>query len=321
MNYSLNQLYHVAGISKQAVCQYKKRQDAFDAKGILLVKEAELLREEHPGCGVEKMYYTLNPDFIGRDRFIELFMQLGFRLKRKKNYKRTTFSVLAYYPNLITGMLLHSPNQVWQSDITYIKVVERFYFAVFIIDVYTKKIVGYNVSDSLRATANVKALKMALKTNSPPIIHHSDKGSQYIYHKYIDLLHDNNIAISMCDTALDNAYAERINQTIKNEYLAYWKPRTFKQLKTDVNKAVKQYNNRRIHNNIGRKTPITFEKEVLNLSLQSRPKETIYTDGQIKMEVASSHHPFFAEQNLQDLICPINFDKNESIFLTKNGQL
>ncbi|MCB9227572.1 MAG: IS3 family transposase [Chitinophagales bacterium] len=271
MSYSLNELYKVVGISKQAVYQYAKRQEVFDTKTMQLVREAELLRAEHPGCGVEKMYYSLAPDFMGRDRFIELFMDLGFRLKRKKNYHRTTMGSKVYYPNFIQGMLLHSPSQVWQSDITYIKVGERFYYAVFIIDVYTKKIVGYHVSDSLRAEANVTALKMALKTHKEPQIHHSDKGSQYIYRKYITMLKDNNAIISMGETALDNAYAERINLTIKSEYLDYWQPQNLKELKAMVAKAVKHYNNTRLHNAIKRKAPIVFEKEVLLLPKQSRP--------------------------------------------------
>jgi len=88
----MNQLYQVIGISKQAVYQYQKRQQIFDQKISVLVAEAEKLRREHPGCGVEKMYYTLKPDFIGRDRFIELFIDIGFRLKKKRNYRRITYS-------------------------------------------------------------------------------------------------------------------------------------------------------------------------------------------------------------------------------------
>jgi putative transposase len=88
----MNALYRTIGVSKQAVYQYAKRQLIFDAKVTQLLSEAEELREEHPGCGVEKMYHTLKPDFIGRDRFIEMMMTLGFRIKRKKNYKRTTIA-------------------------------------------------------------------------------------------------------------------------------------------------------------------------------------------------------------------------------------
>ena len=160
----MNQLYRTIGISKQAVNQYAKRQKVFDAKVLILVQEAELLRQEHPGCGVQKMYYTLKPDFIGRDRFVELFMQLGFRVKKTINYKKTTHPGSIFYPNLIKGLRIKAPSIVWQSDITYIRVGQSFCYAVFIIDVFTKKIVGFKVSNHMRATANVKALKMALMT-------------------------------------------------------------------------------------------------------------------------------------------------------------
>lgn len=226
----MNQLYNTLGISKQAVYQYAKRQLVFDNKVSTLLIEAETLRKEHPGCGVEKMYITLKPDFIGRDRFIDLFMGLGFRLKKKRNYKRTTYASSIYYPNLIKGMKVFAPSMVWQSDITYIYVEEKFYYAVFIIDIYSKKIVGYQVSDHMRATANVKALEMALKRNKAPMIHHSDRGGQYIYKEYIKVLNDSESQISMALSAQDNAYAERINRTIKEEYLDYWKPKNFEQL-------------------------------------------------------------------------------------------
>ena len=85
----MNALYNTIGISKQAVYQYAKRQLFFDEKVQLLLIEAELLRKEHPGCGVEKMYTTLKPNFIGRDRFVDLFMDLGFKLNKKRNYRRT----------------------------------------------------------------------------------------------------------------------------------------------------------------------------------------------------------------------------------------
>ncbi|MGM0934981.1 MAG: DDE-type integrase/transposase/recombinase, partial [Bacteroidota bacterium] len=108
----------------------------------------------HPGCGVEKMYHILRPDFIGRDRFVETFMQLGYRLKRKKNYRRTTIAGKICYPNQIKGLEVKAPSAVWQSDITYYRVKDKFYYAVFIIDVYSKKVVGYRVSDHMRGTAN-----------------------------------------------------------------------------------------------------------------------------------------------------------------------
>jgi len=309
----MNALYKSIGISKQAVHQQATRQCRLDTQMAILVREADDLRTEHPGCGVEKMYHTLAPNFIGRDRFIDFFMELGYRVKHKKNYHRTTYSGSHYYPNLITGMMLNGPSQVWQSDITYIRLGERHYYAVFIIDVYTKKIVGYKLSGHMRATANVEALKMALKQHQAPLIHHTDRGSQYIYEGYVALLKSHNCAISMGLIAQDNAYAERINGTIKNEYLAYWQPATYAQLAKNVAKAVRHYNTKRQHKHIYRKTPATFETEVLALSQHERPMVTIYAEGQEKMVGASSPPPFLAQKALLAPNCPIVLNSNLKI--------
>jgi hypothetical protein len=301
----MNALYKSIGISKQAVHQQAIRQCKLDTQLAILVGEADDLRSEHPGCGVEKMYHTLAPDFIGRDRFIDFFMGMGYRVKHKKVYHRTTSAGSYYYPNLITGMLVNGPSQVWQSDITYIRLGERHYYAVFIIDVYTKKIVGYKLSNHMRATANVEALKMALKHHPAPIIHHSDRGSQYIYEPYVSLLKSHNCALSMGLIAQDNAYAERINGTIKNEYLDYWKAENYAQLSKNLSKAVRHYNTKRQHEHIYRKTPTAFEAEVLALNKHNRPMATIYAEGQQKMVCASSPTPFLAQQALLAPNCPI----------------
>ena len=278
MNYPLNRLYQEAEISKQAVEQYQKRQVLFDEQVKQLILEANELRSEHPGCGVEKMYYTLKPDFIGRDRFVDLFIELGYRLKRQKNYRRTTIGSKLYYPNLIKGMLIDGPSQLWQSDITYIEVGGRFYYAVFIIDVYSKKIVGYQVSDHMRATANIRALEMALRSHKAPLIHHSDRGSQYTYKEYVDILKSCNCSISMALSAQDNAYAERINGTIKEEYLKFWKPKNFIQLKYHIKKAVKNYNQKRIHNGIKKLTPKKVEELYLTSKVSPSLNITIFNN-------------------------------------------
>ncbi|MDE3183908.1 MAG: IS3 family transposase [Bacteroidota bacterium] len=254
----MSQLYKYVGITRQAIDQYGKRQQIFNKKLLYLLSEVEELRKDHPGCGVEKMYYSLNPDFLGRDKFVELFMDLGFGLKKRINYKRTTYSVTSKYNNLIKGLFISEPGVVWQTDITYYDVDNKFYYVVFIIDVYTKIIVGYNVSDNMRATANIKAMKMALANYKAPFIHHSDRGGQYIYSDYIKLLRDNKCEISMCKSSQDNAYAERINRTIKEEYLDHWQPSDFEQLKRYTRKAVDNYNNKRIHNNLDKMNPVTF---------------------------------------------------------------
>lgn len=118
----MNQLYDAIGISKQAVHKQLKQKTYFEANVIQMITKADELRKQHPGCGVEKMYYALKPNFLGRDKFVSTFMSLGYRLKRKKNYHRTTIASLIYRPNLIKGLIVDAPCMVWQSDITYIQV-------------------------------------------------------------------------------------------------------------------------------------------------------------------------------------------------------
>lgn len=272
----MNSLYQTIGISKQGVHACAKRQKAFENQIASLMLEAERLREEHPGCGVESMYYKLEPNFIGRDRFIDIFMELGFRVKRKINYHRTTYSSKFYYPNLIEGMEINAPSKIWQSDITYIRVGSRFYYAVFIIDVYTRKIVGHKISDHMRATANIEALHMALEGHEAPQVHHSDRGGQYIASDYINLLKQSGTRISMGLCAQDNAYAERINRTIKEEFIDHWKPKNYKQLVKVVDKAVEYYNEHRNHKNLQRLSPNKFIELWDNLSEKDKPILTIF---------------------------------------------
>jgi transposase InsO family protein len=266
------------GISRQAVSQYQRRQFRFDVRLLELVAEARSLRMQHPGCGVEKMYNTLKPCFIGRDRFIKVMMELGFRLKPSKSYRRTTYAGKVRYPNLIKGMGLSGPSVIWQSDITYIEVGGRFYYAVFIIDVYSKKIVGYSLSKTMRAGANVWALVMALTAHPAPKIHHSDRGSQYSCHAYVSRLKDQDVQISMGLKAQDNAYAERVNRTIKEEYLNHWQAKSYEQLSRQMKKAVHHYNQQRLHNHLNKMTPAYFENQCLTNPKFVKPVITIFDD-------------------------------------------
>jgi putative transposase len=268
----------VIGISKQAVHQRDHRDRQLDVRIDELMINAENLRRAHPGCGVEKMYYVLKPDFLGRDKFIEIMMGLGFRLKSQRNYRRTTYAGKKRYPNLIKGLTITKPSMLWQSDITYVAVDNKFYYVVFIIDVYTKKIVGYQLSKTMHATANIKALKMALKSNPGPHIHHSDRGSQYGSHQYLALLTDQKTKISMGLIAQDNAYAERINRTIKEEYLQPWNPRTYDQLKKQLEKAVYNYNNIRPHDHLKKITPMAFEERWHKDPTFKKPRIVIFNN-------------------------------------------
>lgn len=275
----MNQLYDAVGISKQAVHKYQRKNLQVNVNLDELIVRADEVRKQHPGCGVEKMYHLLRPDFIGRDRFIDTFMTLGYRIKRKKNYRRTTLASLIYRPNLIKGIIIDAPCRIWQSDITYIPVGNKHCYAVFIIDVYTKEIVGFSVTDHMRTSANIMALKMALKKWRSPDIHHSDRGGQYINKKYISILEENGTKISMCKTAQENAYAERINRTIKEEYLEYKWLRTLSQLKVSVAKAVSHYNQSRPHKSLGMMAPFEFVQKWNETSENERPKITIFDDG------------------------------------------
>lgn len=305
----MRSIYKIASVSKQAAHKYFRHEDELSEKLSGLLVEADELKKEHPGCGVEKMYQTLKPKWLGRDKFITLFMQLGYRVRIQKNYQKTTIPVHSQYKNLIQGLMVQDRNIVWQTDITYFRILNRYYYIVFIIDVYTKMILGYKASDNLRAEANMVALKMALKNNRGDIgrlIHHSDKGSQYIYAQYVNLLNSKGIMISMGDRAQDNAYAERINGTIKNEYLKYWEINSLSELQKKLTKAVNHYNNKRIHNELpGRQTPLEFDKSLLDLESQRRPTVIIYAEGNYKIKAASSRFDFKPKREPLAHNCPI----------------
>lgn len=296
-------------ISKQAVFQARKRQLNFDTELMELISQADIMREDHPGCGVEKLYKTLNPKYIGRDKFCEIFMDLGYRIRTIKNYRRTTIPTHLNYPNLIEGMMVTRPCQVLQSDITYFDVDGTFYYLVFIIDVYTREILGYNVSNNMRKESNIKALKMALKRIEPSdaksMIHHSDRGSQYGSNAYKRILYDAGIKLSMGLIAQDNAFAERVNGTIKNEYLKLWHIKDYRTLRAKTKKAVEHYNTKRQHDSLKGKTPKEFKSNFLNLNTQKRLMVIIYADGNYKVKVALSHHDFNPKKEPQAHNCPI----------------
>lgn len=312
MTYSLNSLYEVVGVSKQAVQQARVRQGCFDKELAELVLLADQLKEDHPGCGLEKMYYTLCPQFMGRDKFCEIFMELGYGVKQIRNYQRTTYIGTFRYSNLIEGMAVVRPFQVIQSDITYFYLKGEFYYLVFIIDVYTRLVVGHAVSDNLRTEGNIAAMKMALKTldyRSWSLIHHSDKGSQYSSKEYTSLLSKNDIHISMGNVAWENPYAERINGIIKNEYLKRWIIKDFRDLKKKLAKAVNHYNTKRLHRAFKMKyTPMKFYQNFVFLNAQERPKVIVYTEGNKNFKGASSPFEVCPREEPLAHICPIEIN-------------
>jgi transposase InsO family protein len=325
MTYSLNALYTIVGITKQAVDAHSKRQASFWIQMECLLLEVDRLREIHGGCGLEKMYRTLRPDFVGRDRFIAILQQLGYGLKRKRSGIRTTFSSIYRYKNLIEGLLVYNINQVWQSDITYIFANGSYYYATFIVDVYSKRILGYQVSDHMYTTANIAALKQAFKVRGEDslqgLIHHSDRGSQYGANDYVSMLLEAGAAISMGKKAQENAYAERVNGIIKNEYLAFKTLSTFQDVKREVRKAVLHYNNHRIHNHLPNDmTPNQFEEQLKIDFNVLRPFIIIHSmDRPDYHEAKSRKKPTLInmEKNTTFGQCPL---VNNHYFFNQNGQ-
>lgn len=273
-------IYSIAGVSKQG--HYKQLQSR--SKRMVLAEEwvqaAHQLRKDHPQMGMRSLYDHIKPEGIGRDRFIELLASRGFQLKRKRSFKRTTYAHPSIkFPNLISQKELDGPNQVWVSDITYIRLGERFYYLTMIMDVYSRRIIGWSLSKSLGAESNLNALRMALRTRKGAdlsnVVHHSDRGSQYCYGPYIKLLKSKGITPSMGNRAWENAHAERINGTIKLDYILPYHPQNWGDLKRKTSKAIVLYNQKRQHSSIQNMTPWDYEKWIEEVPVGSRPKYKI----------------------------------------------
>ena len=254
--------------------QFFKRRQALNER--LLACESALLtlRKDHARLG-KKAYIMINPDGVGRDRFIRQMTQWGHALERKYSYMRTTRSDGCRYPNTAKGLIINDINRIWQSDTTYFYLNGRYVYLTFIIDVYSRLIIGYCVSSDLKATANVKALKMALKARRDvslsELIFHSDGGTQYRSAIFIRLLSQYGITSSMCQVALDNAFAEKINDVIKNEYLSAYQIKTMQQLKYRLRKDVNNYNEKRIHGQLPEKlAPADFEEYLKSTPIKQR---------------------------------------------------
>lgn len=278
----MNELYGMCGITKQGHYQRLAIQRKWAEKEYVIVGLIMEIREIHPAMGLRTMYEFYQPKSVGRDAFISIGLTYGFRVKTFKNSTRTTFSSpYSRYKNLLVDKVLDNINQLWTSDITYFKVQEQFYYIAFIMDVYSRKIVGFSVDDNMRAELNCEALEMAFKVRNchkySDLIHHSDRGGQYISDDYTTLLTDANIKISMCNEVYENAHIERVNGTIKNQYLIHWNIQNFEELKISLKRAVDTYNQEKPHAALDKVTPNSFEQHIKELTQPQRPKLTIWT--------------------------------------------
>lgn len=259
----MNALYRAIGITKQA---FHKRLNRYlhgmDEEQQLLSVIREI-RTEHPEMGARELYFMIKPAWMGRDKFEAFCLANGFRVVRKRSFVKTTNSLgVTRFPNLLPGIELTTVNQVWVSDITYYEIEGRFYYLTFIMDLYSRYVIGYSVAQNL-ATENttIPALKMALRGRKlePGLIFHSDGGGQYYSNAFKNLTGALKIKNSMGTTPYENPNAERINGTIKNSYLRHYDPRNYADLVKQTARAVRNYNVRP-HASLNRISPAQFEK-------------------------------------------------------------
>lgn len=262
----MNELYRVLGYSKQAFHKKLDREKIRLSQKRYLLSMIYKIRSNHPTMGCRDMYYKLQPENIGRDGFELFCKEEGLSVPKVKNWRRTTDSSgVIRFENLTENICLLKINQLWQSDITYFELNNRFYYITFIIDAYSRKIIGYCTSDRLTTEkTTIPALKMALKkrkTSLKNLIFHSDGGGQYYDKEFLKLTKKEGIQNSMCEYPWENGIAERINGVIKNNYLAHRKIKTFEELCHEVDRSVLLYNSEKLHIKLQRKTPDSFEKD------------------------------------------------------------
>jgi transposase InsO family protein len=260
------------GISRQSYYQGKNRQEKFRQtrqKVRVLVNEQRMIM---PRLGTRKLHYILQEDLrgmglkIGRDKLFSILKLEHLLVRPFKSYTKTTNSNhwLHKHTNLIKGIHLSQADQLWVSDITYLKTKECNSYLSLVTDAASRKIMGYHLSEDLRTEGVMEALKMAIKNrvNKGSLIHHSDRGLQYCSSDYQQLLQENGITTSMTDgyDCYQNALAERINGILKNEFLldTY---QDIDQARKVIEQSVDIYNSKRPHLSLKMKTPNQIHKQ------------------------------------------------------------
>lgn len=269
----MESLYQMIGISRQAHFKRIRKNQENNQKVLALVEKAKAIRAEHPRIGCRKLYHQIQPEGLGRDKSEKALLSNGFRTPIKRNYHRTTYAGLRWYDNLVDNLELNGPNQLWVSDITYLPLVKgEHYYLTLILDVYSKVIKGWSLSQNMTAEQTVlKAYKKALvsipKSDREGLIFHSDKGSQYGCTKIDQMHHRHNVNPSMGGKAWENPHAESLNGILKNEYLFMSLHHlSFNQVHDLVKRSIYKYNHKRPHGSLNQRKPIEFEKNLHQIS-------------------------------------------------------
>jgi transposase InsO family protein len=264
-------------MSRQNYYAKRQRRQRRAVDSDLVVSLVQEERREQGRLGTRKLYHMLKPRLeaagvrIGRDRLFEELRKKDLLLEPvPAQYPQTTQSYhnLPVFRNLIKDLKTTAPNQVWVSDITYVRTAEGFMYLSLMTDKHSRKIVGWHGGDSLEAVGCVRALKRALADlpeGSAPI-HHSDQGSQYCCHEYVGHLRAAGLPISMTerDHCAENALAERVNGILKQEY-GLGRELPSKQIAyLAIRQAVELYNTRRPHSALKYRTPAQVHAAALN---------------------------------------------------------
>ncbi|WP_242135531.1 IS3 family transposase [Aestuariivivens marinum] len=264
---SLTTITRCFGLKRDAYYKYKDRANKRLKLEQQIIQIVQKRRKSLPREGVRKLEKSLNDEFtkanlnVGRDTLFNVLRKHNMLTLRKKYSSRTTNSLHRFYKynNIVKDVEISRPNQVWVSDITYIRTVKGFCYLALITDMYSRKIVGYDLSNSLELSGCVRALNKALyqAKNINGLIHHSDRGIQYCSNVYTQILKRNNIDISMTEEnhCYENAMAERVNGILKDEF---YLDQTFTDVahaKRAAKNAIKLYNEVRLHLSLDFKTP------------------------------------------------------------------
>lgn len=271
-NESITSTCELLGVSRQVyyrAIKSKQKRRAIAGKVIELVQN---VRIEQPRLGTRKLYHILKVQLqelgVGRDYLFTILKANKMLVKPKRSYHITTNSYHRFkkHKNLIEHTTIHRPEQVWVADITYVGNRQNPIYLFLITDAYSKKIVGYNLSNTLETTQSEKALKQAVKNRKYPqnqLIHHSDRGLQYCSDNYQKLLDKNNIQCSMTEQydPYQNAIAERVNGILKQEFLINTKNLDLKIMQQIVKQSIAIYNTKRPHLSCNMLTPEQMHKQ------------------------------------------------------------
>jgi len=264
----------VLEVSRSGYYGFLKRKGETVRRADLIARIREAHLRSRRTYGSRRLMHQLRKNglVIGRYRVRHLMRLAGISVRRRRPYKATTRSNHQYpvSPNLIQGCFVTArPNMVWVSDITYIRTAEGWLYLAVVMDLYSRKVVGWSLARTIAADLVMEALLMAIgrRNPGPGLIHHSDRGSQYACDKYRRLLRANGMISSMSRSGncLDNAVAERFFHTLKSECMVNWRDMTGDQVKHDIVDYIEMfYNSERLHSYSGYLCPNDYEKMAAN---------------------------------------------------------